>query len=144
MDQIEVIPRVPSLEQIRRLQSEMAKLPQLELPTEHHFANGMYCRKLFRPAGTLIVGKVHKHEHLFILAYGELTIWTETGMRRIGAGTVIESKPGTKRVTLAHEDSLAMTIHRTEFTDLDQIEAEIIEAEDSSLFDARNLLKATI
>ena len=142
MDQVERIPVVPSLDQIRRLQAEMAKLPQLELPTQHYFANEMYCRALFLPMGTLVVGKLHKQEHFFILSYGELTVWMETGMKRIGSGTVVESKPGTKRVILAHEDSLALTVHRTELTNLDEIEAEIIEYEEAALFDARNLLKA--
>ena len=49
-----------SREQIERLQAEMVKMPQVELQTEHFFVPGMYCRRVFRPAGTLIVGKVHK------------------------------------------------------------------------------------
>ena len=31
-------------EQVMRLQAEMSRLPQVELPTEHFFADGMYCR----------------------------------------------------------------------------------------------------
>ena len=54
---------VPTIEQIEKLQSEMVKMPQVELETEHYFSGGMYCRKLIRPAGTLIVGKVHKKDH---------------------------------------------------------------------------------
>jgi len=135
---------IPTAAQIQRLQGELARMPQAELQTEHYFANGMYCRKLWRPAGTLIVGKMHKHEPLFIVCYGDIIAWTESGMRRLKAGDVIESKPGTKRATLAETDALAMTVHRTEHRDLDAIEAEIIEKEDAALFDARNLLKAIV
>ena len=46
---------IPSKEQIEKLQAEMVKMPQAELQTEHYFSEGMYCRKLIRPAGTLIV-----------------------------------------------------------------------------------------
>lgn len=132
---------VTSRAQVERLQHEMEKFPQVELPPEHFFANGMYARKLSRPAGTLIAGKVHKHEHFFMLMTGDLEVWTEDGMKRIGPGTVIVSKPGTKRITLAHADSIAITVHRTDATDLDDIEAEIIEPEEGVLFDARNRLK---
>lgn len=132
---------VPSADQILRLQGEMAKLPQVELPTDHFFANGMYARRLFRKAGTLIVGKVHRHEHFFMLMYGDLEVWTETGMKRIGPGEIIVSKPGTKRVTLAHADSVAVTVHRTKHRDLDKIERQIIEPEEGALFDANNRLK---
>jgi quercetin dioxygenase-like cupin family protein len=122
----------------------MVTMPQKELVTEHQFSPGMYMRKLFRPAGTLIVGKVHKEPHFFLCAKGEIIAWTESGMKRLQAGDVIESKPGTKRVTLAVTDAIGITIHRTDKTDLDEIEAELIEPDPSALFDARNKLKITV
>jgi len=133
---------VPSREQIEQLQAEMVKMPQADLQTEHYFSeSGMYCRKVFRPAGTLIVGKVHKHHHLFLCAMGEIIAWTENGMKRLQAGDVVESKPGTKRVTLAVSDAIGITIHRTEKTDFDEIEAELVEPDNTALFDSSNLLK---
>lgn len=142
MNNISILPKVPSLLEIQRLQSAMVRLPQVQLKTEHYFADGMYARKLTRQAGTLIVGKVHKKEHFFVIAKGTLIIWTEGGMKELSAGTVLMSKPGTKRVTLATEDSVGITFHRTDSTDLDAVEAELIEPEDETLFDAHNLLKA--
>ena len=135
------LPAFVSREQVDRLQSEMAAMPQAELVTEHQFSPGMYMRKLYRPAGTLIVGKVHKEPHFFLCAKGEIIAWTENGMKRLQAGDVIESKPGTKRVTLAVTDAIGITIHRTDKTDLDEIEAELIEPDETALFDARNDLK---
>ena len=132
----------PSREQIERLQAEMVQMPQADLQTEHYFSeSGMYCRKVFRPAGTLIVGKVHKHHHLFLCAMGEIIAWTENGMKRLQAGDVVESKPRTKRVTLAVTDAIGVTVHRTDKTDLDEIEAELVEPDNTALFDSSNLLK---
>jgi quercetin dioxygenase-like cupin family protein len=122
----------------------MVTMPQAELVTEHQFSPGMYMRKLYRPAGTLIVGKVHKEPHFFLCAKGEIIAWTESGMKRLQAGDVIESKPGTKRVTLAVTDAIGITIHRTDKTDLNEIEAELIEPDPLALFDARNKLKITV
>lgn len=56
-------------------------------------------------------------------------------------GDVIESQPGTKRVTLALTDAIGITIHKTDKTDLDEIEADLIEPEPAALFDSRNNLK---
>jgi quercetin dioxygenase-like cupin family protein len=134
-------PNHVSREQVERLQAEMVKMPQAELTTEHHFSPGMYMRKVFRPAGTLIVGKVHKEPHFFLCAKGEIIAWTENGMKRLQAGDVVESKPGTKRVTLAVTDAIGVTIHRTDKTDLDEIEAELIEPDVTALFDANNSIK---
>jgi quercetin dioxygenase-like cupin family protein len=140
MNDIE-LPDYVSRDQIERLQAEMSLMPQAELTTEHSFSPGMYMRKVFRPAGTLIVGKVHKEPHFFLCAKGEIIAWTENGMKRLQAGDVVESKPGTKRITLAVTDAIGITIHRTDKTDLDEIEAELIEPDTTALFDANNDIK---
>ena len=135
---------VPTREQIERLQVEVMKLLQVEPVTENYFSNGMYCRKVWRCANTLVVGKVHKKDHFFICAAGEIIVWTEGGMKTLRAGDVIESKPGTKRVTLAVTDAIGITVHKTDKTDLDEIEAELIEPELVSLFDANNKIKPVL
>lgn len=141
----QLVEKVPSKEQIERLQLEVSKMPQAEgMVTEHYFSNGMYSRKLFRKAGTLIVGKVHKHDHLFICAMGEIIAWTENGMKKLGPGDIIESKAGTKRVTLATVDSIGITVHKTDKTDLDEIESEMIEPDENALFDSSNNLKQIV
>ena len=133
--------KVPSKEQIERLQTEISKLPQAKVETEHFFVPGMYCRKVTRKAGTLIVGKVHKQPHFFLCAKGEIIAWTETGMRTLQAGDVVQSMPGTKRVTFAVQDSIGITCHKTDKTDLDEIEEELIEPDEIALFDSSNNLK---
>jgi hypothetical protein len=130
-------------EQVQRLQSEMAKLPQVELPTEHYFADGMYCRVVARPAGTLIVGKVHRKEHFYIVCSGTVRVTTDDGLKDITGPAVLISQPGTKRAVFAMTDATCLTVHRTDNTDIDEIERELIEPEDGErLFDARNKLVA--
>ena len=141
---LDVISQVPTRDQIDRLQAEMVKMPQADLQTEHFFSPGMYCRRVFRPAGTLIVGKVHKAPHFFLCAMGEIIAWTESGMKKLRPGDVVECQPGTKRVTLAVTDAIGITIHKTDKTDLDEIETELIEPDDLALFDSSNKLKQII
>jgi hypothetical protein len=141
---LSVISKIPTRQQIDRLQAELVKMPQAELQTEHFFSPGMYCRRVFRPAGTLIVGKVHKVPHFFLCAKGEIIAWTEIGMRKLQAGDVVECQPGTKRVTLALTDAIGVTIHKTEKTNLDEIETELIEPDNSALFDSSNKLKQIV
>lgn len=127
--------------QVMAVQAELMKLPQIEPVTEHFFANGMYLRKVWRPACALVVGKIHKHEHFFVLVTGDLLVWTGEVEVHLAPGDIVVSKPGTKRITYAYQDSIAMTVHRTDKTDIDEIEKEIIEAEESSMFDSGNILK---
>jgi quercetin dioxygenase-like cupin family protein len=141
----ELAARVPNKEQINRLQQEVSKLPQVEdMVTDHFFADGMYSRRVFRKAGTLIIGKVHKKDHFFICTKGEIIAWTEKGMKKLVAGDIIECKQGTKRVTLATMDSIGTTVHRTNKTNLDEIEEELIEVDETALFDSSNKLKSIV
>jgi quercetin dioxygenase-like cupin family protein len=136
---------VPSRERIDNLQTELSKLPQADsMVTDHFFADGMYSRRVFRKAGTLIVGKVHLKDHFFICTKGEIIAWTENGMKKLTAGDIIECKSGTKRVTLATMDSIGTTVHRTDKTNLDEIEAELIEPDETALFDSSNKLKSIV
>lgn len=135
---------IPTQEQILKLQSEMTAMPQVELATEHYFSEGMYSRKVTRPAGTLIVGKVHLKDHFFLCAKGEIIAWTEKGMKKLCAGDIIESKAGTKRVTFALSDAVGITVHKTDKTNLDDIEAELIEPDEIALFDSSNKLKQIV
>jgi hypothetical protein len=124
---------------IERLEDAMRKLPQFVPVTRHYFADGMYCREVFRPADTLITGKVHKKEHFYMVMSGTVAI---VGQGQITGPTVIVSQPGTKRVVYAVTDATCLTVHRTALTDLDEIEAELVEYDGRALFDARNELKA--
>jgi hypothetical protein len=129
-------------EAICALQAAMSQLPQAELPTEHFFADGMYCRFLPRPAGTLIVGKVHLKEHFYVVCCGTVRVTNGEGpAREITGPAVIVSQPGTKRAVFAVTDATCLTVHRTDKTELDEIEDELVESDGTALFGPGNKLK---
>lgn len=99
-----------------------------DFKTTHHFAPGIYMRELFIPKGVALIGKIHKTEHLNILSMGDITVWTDQGMKRLTASAVVLSQPGIKRVGFAHEDSIWITVHHNpgEERDTDKIEEMLI------------------
>jgi hypothetical protein len=105
---------IPTREQIERLEAAILEMPQLEIKTTHYSAEGLYAREIFIPAGTLLTGKVHKCEHLNIVSKGKIVVWTEDGMKEVCAPFTMVSRPGTKRVGLAVEDTVWTTIHATD------------------------------
>lgn len=132
-------------QKVERLQASMAQMPQVpDLETEHYFVPGMYCRRLFRKAGTVIVGKVHLAPHFFMCAAGEILVLDGETVKTLRAGDVIECPPGTKRATYALTDAVGITIHKTDKTDLDEIEVELIEPDNAALFDADNAVKVLL
>lgn len=145
--------RTPSRLQIHRLQQEMVSLllsnkemrpTEDHIKTDHYMVPGMYCRRVWRKKGVAIVGKIHKAPHFFMCLMGEIEVRSEHGIHTMKAGDVIECKPGTKRATLALTDAIGVTVHKTDKTDLDEIESELIEPDDTALFDSGNRLKYTL
>jgi hypothetical protein len=121
----------PSRERIERLQAEMLPHACAMPQAVHHFAPGMYGREFSMPAGMLVVGKIHRHAHLMMCVKGRATVVDEFGRYEVSAGFVQTSKPGAKRVVLAHEDTVFVTVHLnpSDTQDLCAIEAEHIEPE---------------
>lgn len=116
---------------LQRLHDNVAAIPeQVELPVIHHHVSavpnspqgGVYARELFIPAGTLVVGKVHKYTQINIMSKGDMTIATEDGVFRVQAPYTVVSPPGVKRAVYAHEDTVWTTIHGTDEKDPEAIE----------------------
>jgi hypothetical protein len=122
-----------SHERVYRLEKELQQLPQVECPVWHHFAPGLYARKMLIPKGTVLTGAVHKTEHLCIVS-GDIDVTTDDGMRRItDQHMILASKPGAKRAGYAHEDTYWTTVHATEETDLDKLVVELTESTNQEL-----------
>jgi hypothetical protein len=101
--------------------------PEHEIAQPGHFLTpGIYVRVLRMRAGLRVVGKRHAQEHVSIISCGRATVITEEGLQVIAGPCEFVSPAGTKRVVHVHEDMVWTTIHRTDKTDLAEIEAELI------------------
>lgn len=128
---------IPSRKDIERLQEAMLPI-QCEQPIpEHHFCPGVYARELVVPAGMLIVGKIHKHDHFIFVLSGKAEVASEFGKELVEAGHFSISKAGVKRVVLALEDTRFVTIHHNseDSQDLSVIEDAHIEHEHKRIFE---------
>lgn len=126
---------------VERLQEEISKIPQYEPPTSHIFHGGMYCRQVWRPAGCVIVGKVHKKEHFYMVVSGTVTVTTDDGVQTITGPVLLCSKPGTKRAVFANTDAICMTIHRVDSSTVEDVESELVEDDPNSMFAIGNKVK---
>lgn len=125
--QSQLLPDGTIRKMLYELQAETANLPDVDCPLQHVFAPGVYARTITIPAGTVIVGKIHKHSHINILSKGKVTVVTEYAGRETLEGPItMVSSPGTKRAVYAHTDVVWTTIHLTDKTDLNEIEDHVI------------------
>lgn len=118
-------------ESIAALEVAMRQQPDAfnVLDVMHHFTDGIYCRTVLMRAGELIVGKIHKREHIVIVSAGRAKVISEEfGAKEITAPCVFKSPPGVKRALQILEDCVWTTIHKNETNneDMDFLEEELI------------------
>ena len=109
------------------LEASLGDLPEVEFPLQHLFAPHVYVRTIFLPKNSVLVGKIHKHQHANILSQGTVMVLTEGGGTEYITGPKqMVSLAGTKRAVHAITDVVWTTIHPTESTDLAEIEDQVI------------------
>ena len=121
--------KTPSRAQIDTFEAALLQQPQVAIPVEHRFAEreNLYAREIVIPAGTLMTGRVHKHQHVSIMISGDMTVLTESGMQRVKGYHCWICPPGTKRVGYAHAETRWITVHHTEHMQPEGIEDVLCE-----------------
>jgi hypothetical protein len=126
---------------VQALQNAISQMPQYEPETKHTFHAGMYCREVWRPAGVLVVGKIHKKEHFYLIVSGTVAITTDEGVKSVTGPHLLCSTPGTKRAVYAQTDALCMTFHVVDAKTIEDAEQELVEEDETSMFTLGNKLK---
>ncbi len=123
-------PRLAVRESIQELAQHLRALPDAlppeSCPVKHMFAPGMYIREITMPAGLVVVGKIHRHAHANFISKGKVQVVTEHGEAMYEAPCSFISEPGTQRVVHIIEECVWATVHRSDSTDLAELEREII------------------
>lgn len=119
-------------EKVAYLVKEMGAMPQEDMPLKHYFAPHVYIREIFMKKDTIVIGKIHKTEHFNIIQTGKAWLISEDGSKKLlEAPCTFVSKAGVQKVLYILEDMIWSTVHITENRDLESLEAELIEPDES-------------
>lgn len=103
-------------------------------PVSHLFTPGLYVRQMLIPAGTALISLEHLTEHPFVVMFGRLRILSTTDPPAlVEGGHIGVTQSGTRRVAFAEEDTLWVTFHATEETDIEKIVTGITADPDNPL-----------
>jgi hypothetical protein len=117
-------------EKVYRLEEALLDKPQVEIPLEEHFCNGMYARIVTIPEGVVGTGSISKDSHFIAMLSGDISIMTENGIIRIQAPYFSVSPAMVKRAGYAHKETVFLTVHRTDKTSPEDAEKDIFLSED--------------
>ena len=130
------IPTPESITKVEQLQDFICNLPGALIgdsdkylavcPLNHSFVDGAYVREIFLPKNMLFITKIHKKTHPYFVMKGCVSVLVEDEEVLIRAPFSGITKAGTKRIIYTHEDTIWITVHVTDETDISKIEEEVI------------------
>lgn len=103
---------------------------------DHYFGDGVYARSLLIPAGTVVIGYIHKQDRICIIAKGKCTFVDEYHKKTVEAPYIGEFKAGSKTAVYAHTDTVWVACLGTDSKDPDVMVNELVtgDREDYQLF----------
>jgi quercetin dioxygenase-like cupin family protein len=134
----EAIPAELSRRDIEKFSDFLATLPQYSGETFHHFGDKVYVREYRMKADTVVIGKIHARDHVFVVVAGDVTATIDSGaMQRVQAPYTVTAPAGIKRMVIAHTDAVILNVHGNEDNtrDLAVLEKRLTVPEDGSVID---------
>lgn len=130
-------PGLPTIGQMYDVENKLLQLPQADFSLINRFADGLYARQVTIKRGVFLTSRIHLKEHFAFILTGDITVWTDQDCQRIKAPCILTTQPGTKRVLLAHEETVWVTVHATNAKTQEDAEAELTSNDPARLYEAR-------
>lgn len=101
--------------------------PKPDIQVTHAFTPGLYIRTCRIPAGALLTSMMHRTEHPFVITEGRIRVISEHEPSvTYQAPHHGITKPGTRRMLFAEEETVWTTYHVTDETDVEKIGEQIL------------------
>ena len=125
------LPSPDAMEMVDRVEAMIAECAPAQCRLIHEFTPGLYIRHCHIPAGTILTSEIHLTEHPFVITQGLISVRIGNDVGLFKAPFHGITKPGTRRILLAHEDTVWTTYHATSLTDVEDIERTILFKRDN-------------
>lgn len=127
------------IDQAEKLIIEQAE--PVTLPLKHRFTEGMYIREIFMPAGTVLTSRIHKTNHPFSIQKGKCNVYDGDDLQVLEAPHLGITEKNTRRLIHVMEDTIWITFHVTDKTDLAEIEKELLVERENPIVDTEKFEK---
>lgn len=114
-------------QQIGTLYASAKEYPQIQCEEKHHFGPNIYIKEVTMPAGSLIIGKHHRMEHLCNMMSGRMIVVDSDGNRsELIAPMTFMAKPG-RKIAYIIETVVFQNIYSTSETDIEKLENMLVD-----------------
>ena len=120
-------------QKVDSLFAQVQIMPQVECPEENFFGPNVYIKQVTMPAGSVIIGKSHKIEHICNMISGRMILVDSNGDKKELIAPMTFVAPKGRKVAYIVETVVFQNIFSTNETDLVKLENMIVDNSDSLL-----------
>jgi hypothetical protein len=115
------------VQKVDALLEKARQMPQVDCQTKHYFGPNIYIREVTMPAGSIVVGKPHRSEHMCVMLQGKMIIVSEDGERKeLVAPMTFLGQPG-RKIAYILETTVFQNILATDETDIKKLENMLVD-----------------
>lgn len=131
---------MPLRDRIARLETELLRMPQAGIVTEHIFLDGQYERKITIPPWTILTGAEHKTPYRVRLERGTIAVNTDTEVKELTGPLEFDVPAGAQRVGRVFDEEVVWVdiySNPDNCTDIPTLEARLYVVPDIGLASSR-------
>jgi hypothetical protein len=114
-------------QKVDHLLSQVEQMPQVDCQTKHYFGPSLYIREVTMPAGTVVIGKPHRKEHMCVMLQGRMIVVAGDGTKQeLVAPMTFVGSPG-RKVAYILETTVFQNILATDETDIEVLENMLVD-----------------
>ena len=118
---------IPVAQKVENLLAQVEQMPQVDCQTKHYFGPSIYIREVTMPAGSVVIGKPHRKEHMCVMLQGRMIVMDAEGnQKELVAPMTFVGGPG-RKVAYILETTVFQNILATDETDIDVLENMLVD-----------------
>lgn len=114
-------------QKVDHLLAQTEQMPQVDCQTKHYFGPSIYIREVTMPAGTVVIGKPHKNEHMCVMLQGRMIVVKDDGTKQELVAPLTFVGSAGRKVAYILETTIFQNIMATDETDIDVLENMFID-----------------
>jgi hypothetical protein len=114
-------------QKVDHLLSQVEKMPQVDCQTKHYFGPSIYIREVTMPAGTVVIGKPHRKEHMCVMLQGRMVVVLGDGTKQELVAPLTFVGSAGRKVAYILETTVFQNILATDETDIDVLENMLVD-----------------
>jgi hypothetical protein len=114
-------------QKVDHLLAQVEQMPQVDCQTKHYFGPSIYIREVTMPAGTVVIGKPHRKEHMCVMLQGRMVVVLGDGTKQELVAPLTFVGSAGRKVAYILETTVFQNILATDETDIEVLENMLVD-----------------